>query len=204
MHAISRVLLIVIALISAIGPFAASRGAFAQDTATVSVTGEITSALSLSTCDTTADFGKGLTAFGATPTGTTDIVSPSQSGESSLGQGVFYVWKSPCDSGGYLFRVDATAPWILTVCATENTGAAGNVVGNGVLRWYYGFELDNSPTYSKAAWANPFNTDCQSHNYGISGGPNRDFPLEIRYLLRVDLGQATGPINVSTTWTLSF
>jgi hypothetical protein len=199
-----RALLLIAALVGAIGPFALARGTLAQNTATVLVTGEITSVLALTTCDSTADFGRGLTAFGTAPTDTTDVVQPSQRGEESLGQGVFDVWKSSCDSMGTLLQVDSTLPWKVTMCATENTGSAGSTVADGDLRAYYGFELDNSPTYANTSIASiPFTTDCQSKKYGIVGAPAFGFPLEIRYVLCVDLYKPAGTLNLTTTWMVS-
>jgi hypothetical protein len=60
-----------------VGSFAMSRGALAQQSAKVTVTAGISSAITLAVCDTTAEFGNGLTALGGTPTGTHDQITPS-------------------------------------------------------------------------------------------------------------------------------
>jgi hypothetical protein len=203
MHFRFRAFLIIVALVAAIGPFVMSRSVLAQDTATITVSAEITNGLSLTTCDTTVDFGSGLTAFGSAPFGSNEVVTISQPGEPSLGEGVIYVWRPPCDGSGALFRVNATEPYRLTSCATENGGTAGPVVGNRVLEWYFGYELDINPAYTVANGGNPFNLDCQSTNFGIVDGSVADYPIPIRYLLRVDQSQQTGTIDLATTWTLS-
>ncbi len=197
-----RVLFILAVLAAATGPFAMYQNAFAQDTATLTVTAQITSGLSLTTCDTSVDFGTGLTAFGSSPFGTNEVVTISQLGEPSLGQGVTYVWRPVCDGSGALFKVNSTEPYRLTMCATENGGTAGPIVGTRVLEWYFGYELDNQPTY-REAHGNPFSLDCQSSIFSIVDGPVADSPLPIRYLLHVDQAQPIGTVNLTTTWMLS-
>ena len=87
----SSIVLALVVIAGVFGSLGMSRGALAQQSADITVTAGISSAISLTACDTTADFGNGLTALGGTPTGTQDQVTTSGRGSPYAGQGSFYI-----------------------------------------------------------------------------------------------------------------
>ncbi len=200
MRFIRRLMLVLVVIAGIFGSLTMSRGALAQQSANITVTAGISSAISLTACDTTADFGNGLTALGGTPTGTTDRVTVSGRGNPVASQGSFYIWTPSCPAGQSFLTVESTLPWELSTCATESTGTSTLSVAQGDLGWDFAYLLPSVPTYSEANAANQFATSCQSPKFG---GPFGFYPMDMRYVLRVDLGDQPGAFSSTTNWTLS-
>jgi hypothetical protein len=200
MHIVIRLMLALVVIGGVFGSLAISRGALAQQSANITVTAGISSAMSLTACDTTADFGNGLTALGAAPVGGQDQVTMSGRGNPVASQGVFYIWKPSCPAGQSFLTVESTLPWQLSSCATENNGSSSLSVAQGDLGWNFAYLLPGTPTYVNADAANNFATSCPSTPFG---GPYGFFPIDMRYVLRIDFGDRPGTFSSTTTWTVS-
>jgi hypothetical protein len=194
-----RMILMLTVMAGAIGPLAIPGQALAQQIADVIVTAGISSAMSLTFCDTTADFGNGLTALGATPTGTTDRINASKRGDRSLGQGTIYSWIPSCPAGQQSLEIESTVPWQVQSCATENTGSSSLSVEQGDLR--YAATFNDQGIQSYASFDGWFKFDlCQSSQGGF-GRSAGFYSFPIKYVLRVDVADAAGTFNSTTTWT---
>ncbi len=197
-----RLVLALIVIAGVFGPFGMSSSVLAQQSADITVTAEISSALTLTVCDNTADFGKGLTALGGTPTGTTDKIVVSGRGLGTFGQGTLYSWIPSCPAGQDLLTVESTVPWQLLNCATENTGSSSLSVAQADLAFARGI-LPGSPTYSQEIWARrPFSAVCDATGL-VDLGDSGHFSYFIRYVLRVDLDETAGTFNSTTTWVVT-
>jgi hypothetical protein len=201
MHINVRLLLVFVVSAGIAGAFAMSRGALAQQSANITVSAGVSSALTLTTCDTTANFGNGLTALGGTPTGTTDQVLVSEKGNMIAGQGVFYIWTPSCPAGQKLFTIESTLPWLTTECGGENTGTSSLSVAQGDLGWTTATALQGNNSYAFLDGSDKFRTPCPV-NSGVIWKAGV-WTLDLRYLLRVDFGDRPGTFNSTTTWTVS-
>jgi hypothetical protein len=190
--------LVLMFLAAAIGPLASPRDASAQNAATISVTAVITSVLSISVCDTTANFGNGLNALGATPTQTSDQISHSARGDSSLGQGTIYIWTPSCAVGEWPLKFESTVPFQVQFCATENTGTSSLSVASGDLGLAYGFT--GTPTYDAANSTVKFRTSsCRDFGGGSAGSGSS----VLKFTLRVDLADSAGDFSAATSFVIS-
>jgi hypothetical protein len=132
-----------VAALALLGALVLAPAAVADTTGSVTVSASVASELSLTLCDTDADFGDGLTSTGAAPQNTTDaigVTSPS----TVTGGSVYYHWTPDCqvpgvvDTQSRFFRVGSTSSWRLTPCATENGGPGASPtlrIANSDLRW---------------------------------------------------------------------
>ncbi len=171
----------------------------AQQTATISVSAVITSGMSISVCDTTANFGNGLNAFGASPTQTDDQVIHSARGNTSLGQGTIYIWKPSCSAGEALLQFDGSVPFQVQVCATENTGTSTLSIAQGDLGLGYSSSFTGTPTYDFANSSVKFSTSCRLVAAGAAGSGS----IFLAFTLRIDLADLAGTFNSTTTWVIS-
>jgi hypothetical protein len=142
-------LLATLSLASAVG---------AQESGEVTITASVNNRfLTMTLCETTADFGSGLNAKGVTPFETTDNVVATDEG-ANPGEGVFYRWTPnseapPCSTGSGIFYfalVDSSHAFTMDQCATENSGSNLDLsVAGGDLRAE--FDLPPQTFYDAAA-----------------------------------------------------
>lgn len=176
--------------------------AAAQDpgTATVSVEASVVipTELSLTLCDSTADFGVGLDYLGTAPTGTGDVIFATAPGDPAQQQGVFYGWTPTCADGGSFFHVESNVPWDSTICATENTGTSSLKVVNTDLR----VSIVKATTYAEAVIFGQVRT-CD--NPATLRGPEQAGTLDATYYLylQVDRDDTEGTFQSTTTWTVT-
>jgi hypothetical protein len=199
MRIIFRTLLLMVLLLSAIGPFATAKGTLAQQSANISVTAGISSAMSITACDTTADFGTGLTALGGTSTGTQDQITMSKRGNPNLGGGTVYIWNPSCPNGIALFEVESTVPWTVATCAMENGGTSSLSIGGHDLGWDSAAVLQGTPDYTLANNSLKFGTSCQNSASLMSGSYGFN-EIDLKYTLTVDLADSPGTFFTATTW----
>ncbi len=177
--------------------------AVAADTSgTVVVTASVATEMSLTLCDTEANFGDGLTSAGATPSNTSDaigVTSPS----SNPAQGRYYSWTPSCQASGtgVFWRIVSTsAAWRLTPCATGNAGPGASPtlsVANS-LRW------DALPlpltTYEDALGS--FGACPGGNGFGYIGNPGTaQSPFHL--YLRVAPSDQAGTFSATVNWTLT-
>ncbi len=202
MHVALRALLVLCSLTIALGMLSMSPAAFAQQSEQVAVTAGISSAMAITVCDTTADFGDGLTALGNTPTGTTDSVRPSLRGNRTLGQGTIYIWIPTCAPGQQFLMIESTIDWQAHICATVNAGSSSLSVAQGDLKYGAGDFSEGTRTYTYLDQGLfPFGS-CQS----VSGVFTRQagfYTFPMAYTLRVDLIDSPGSFVSTTTWMIS-
>ncbi len=192
-----RFVLMIVVLAGVAGPFALTRGALAQQGANVVVTAGISSAITLKVCDTTADFGDGLTALGGTPTHSQDQIMKSTRGDRALSQGTIYIWFPSCSPGEQFIEVEATLQWALHACASENSGSSSLAVAKGDLGWGYVDRSNGTPSYADAEGYPQFNPTCQN---SITGAANGLHQYSYSYLLHVDVDDRVGTFRSTTTW----
>jgi hypothetical protein len=188
----------------------AAPAARAETTGTVTVTATIATEMTLTLCDTEANFGDGLTSTGATPQNTTDAIGVTDpvdvTGPSyDPTQGRFYSWTPSCqaEETNYMLRVVSTLPWRLTPCATENSGPAASPTMTLArsLRWdtlpnpqtSYGNLADSSPSFGQCPSGNGFSY--------VSIPGSQDMPLHL--YLRVDPSDQAGTFSSQVVWTLT-
>jgi hypothetical protein len=191
---------VVLALLTA---FAAAPAVGAQDSATISVSADISSSITITACDPTAEFGTGLTAQGAPPGGTTDSVRVSEPGDPILGQGVFYIWSATCDPGAWTIQVESSVSWDGSVCATENSGTSGLSVASGDLRWTGSFFIDLETAYNRIERATLTFPQACGNSHWITDQPSGTYANDFRYALRVDIGASPGDFASTTTWMVT-
>jgi hypothetical protein len=201
-HSGVRALLIAIALTVAFGLFVGTRFAGAQGYVGVTVTAGISSAMALTACDTTADFGNGLTALGGTPSGTQDQVTTSERGNGALGQGIIYIWTPACPAGESFLQIESTLPWELKPCARAILGSSSLSVQKGDLGWIPSSTLQNVPSFDFADLSTKFNRDCVFRTTATSG-PLGLHTFDVQYTLRVDLDDQAGDFRTQTYWVLN-
>jgi hypothetical protein len=172
------------------------RGSLAQQTADVVVTAGISSAVTIRVCDTTADFGIGLNAFGGVPTGTTDTITLSERGDLTQGQGTIYLWHPSCSAGQRFLEIESTLPWQLHSCATENGGSSSISVSQGDLRFGV-VDYSSPPSYAEAEGFHHFTPGCHDAS---SGGGSGFYSYLIGYKLRVDVDDTQGSFNATTSF----
>jgi hypothetical protein len=200
MRFILRKLLIRGVLAGVIGLLGVSQGALAQQATDITVTADISSAMSMTFCDTTAEFGLGLTALGGMPTGTPDAIYPSPRGNRSLGQGTIYAWIPSCPAGQQQLTIESTIPWQVGSCATDNGGSSSLSAAQGDLRYAASFSNQGLDKYSRFDGFFSFSScQLQGGDFGRDAG---FYSFPIIYVLRVDVGDRAGSFTATTTWTL--
>lgn len=185
MKHLPRALAIALAL-ALFAALAATPSTRAATTGNVDVTANITTfttSLSLSICDTSADFGSGLDAFGNAPTGTADAVQgiPDAAGAPD---GALYQWSPSCAAGASFLTVDSNVNWQGSVCAT-----AGTITASGLT-------LDDL-THSMGTFS-----ECTAPTVWSIGGPGLS-NIGDNYFLRVDAGDGEGSFAATTTWDVT-
>jgi hypothetical protein len=200
-------------LLALVAPSAA--GAQEQGQATISVTAGIGGVVTISVCDTTADFGDGLTPDGNQPANPTDAVRTSFPGAPWLGQGIFYIWTPSCAAGEVFLQIQSSVDWDASYCAMEDTGDANLSVADGDLRWAnrqgFRFEFPHPPTYDFDQLSlysdinhlsNPFPTTCEPGNWVTDQGAGAR-AIDLRFALRVDLDAGSGDFASTVTWNVT-
>lgn len=170
--------------------------------------------ITLTLCDTAADFGANLDA-NAAASDSSDTVD-AIAGNPLNNEGALYQWTPDCSSQPALLQVTAPRTWTGSVCATENGGSNSQSVASGDLRFSpyrmtdYGINAYNgahdnvtTPPFALCGgagtdWTNRacgagFATGC-----GLPGVANEQF----YYYLRVDRDDSAGSFSSVTTWSV--
>jgi hypothetical protein len=170
------------------------------DTGNVEVTAQVaefSTALTLTLCDQSADFGSGLTASGD-PVTSTDSVTPIPL-NAGFPNGAFYRWYPSCDAGENFISVASNVSWDGTVCATV-AGTSTSSLTLGDLRYSVDFPLDYSTISSSASSF----SDCISPTAWTSQ-PQSTTPLTFDYFyyLQIDPTDTPGSFAATTTWEVT-
>jgi hypothetical protein len=177
--------------------------ASADTTGTVTITASVANELSLTLCDTEADFGDGLTFTGRTPSNTNDTIgftglSPNPD------EGVFYSWTPLCQANatGNFAVVASSTPSILAPCATENTGngASPTMTLTHSLRW--DAQPAPSTTYADINNVSSFGPCPGGTGFGFFGSAGT-YDLPVHFYLRVDPSDQAGTFSSIVVWTLA-
>jgi hypothetical protein len=181
-------------LLALVAPAIASADTAGSVTVTASVANQ---SLSLTICDTEANFGSGLDSHGATPTGTSDAVSATAEG-TEPGQGVFYRWTPSCqaNAAGWFLTVESNISWNFSRCVGANSGSNPDLSVDD-LRW----SLSSLSTYEETLgpWVGGFPL-CPASPFGTFSG-NDSFSMY--YYLRIDDHVGNGTFETVTTWSVS-
>ena len=198
-------LAIVLALAGAASLASITRAADHSDV--VNVTASIESLpISITLCDTTADFGTGLDANGSLATSPDAVVALA--GDEGVGEGAFYQWTPSCGVDEAFITVVSGNPWTGAVCAVQNTSTSTLTLDN--LRFSpvpfsnvtdpYGAADTGSKAFascpSQTPWLDEF------FNPGTIGGPGVN-PYDLYYYLKVDRTDIGGTFTATTTWSVT-
>jgi hypothetical protein len=174
----------------------------ADTTAEVTISASIDSLLSITLCDTEANFGNGLTSIGSAPQNTTDeigVTSPS----GNVNQGVFYSWTPSCQvlGGEKFLKIVSTSSSALFVCATEDIVLGGSPTMSIArsLRW----DTQSFPdtTYSSADSGAQFNV-CPAPGPFVNLPPGA-VETPATFYLRVDPSDQAGTFSSTVVWTVT-
>ncbi len=197
-------LLLLAASLALLLVLAATPALAADDSTSVSVTAEIVgeAEITINVCDSSADFGSGLSSSGAPSLNTFDTVYATTPG-SSGSEGVFYVWTPTCEGdNSAFFEVESSLPWSGTVCATDSVGTSSLRIDD--LFWH------NDPTLAPQSYAGalsqgiPF-SECLvglTYVFELQGAPGLT-GYYAQYYLKVDAGESAGAFDAATTWEVS-
>jgi hypothetical protein len=169
----------------------------AETTGSVTVSASVANqTLSMTICDSEANFGSGLDSRGAAPTGTTDAVVATAEG-TEPGQGVFYRWTPSCQANGqgWFLTVESNISWNFSRCMGPNTGTNPDLTDQD-LRW----SISHLTTYADVLgpWVGFF-PSCP----GTSAGPfSGNDSFSMYYYLRIDDHVGNGTFATTTTWTV--
>jgi hypothetical protein len=192
----ARPLALALLIVLAVAPTAG-----AQDSGTVTVTANVGAAeVTIAVCDTTATFGVGLTATGATPSNTGGdnvfaLVDPA---------GAFYVWQPSCLPTDSFLRVAANGiAWNGTACATPNTGSSSLVTGGGAGDLRFG---DPFTSYDQVVTGATRFASCSptlSPGNWVANGSSGVHTFNYQYYLEVNPMDTSGSFQADTIWTVS-
>jgi hypothetical protein len=196
-------------LVAGLGLLAAAAfapAARAQSSGTVEVSAEVATILSLTLCDTEANFGTGLTSLGNSPSGTTDLIDVTAPAADPA-KGAYYMWTPSCQAEGTgpFVHVVSTSAWSLTMCATENNGTGASPtlkIANGDLR----FDVSHENLFGLYDQVQPATmpfVPCEGGAPSPLTGQKGGLVSYGFYYLQVDPSEAPGAFKSTTTWTLT-
>ena len=173
----------------------------------VTVTATIESLpISLTLCDTTANFGTGLDAIGSAATSVDQV--DSVVGDPALNQGAYYQWTPSCGVGEAFITVVSGNPWLGNVCATLGSNTSSLDLTD--LRYSPTDWVSLSSTYDQITSGSHAFSSCPTLTSwldtfltpGSTGAPGTNL-FDAWYYLKIDRDDLGGQVNATSTWSVT-